>query len=84
MKKKKIERDMLERICFIILGSIFLLVGLVICIVSVPLMFVLVGFLTFIPGALLVILGYALLKESKYKGGKIWDKSLKLKIKNTK
>lgn len=82
--KKKTERTLIERICFIILGSAFLLTGLVICLVSVPFMLFIVGFFTFIPGALLVICGYALLKESKYKGGKTWDKSLKLKAKNTK
>lgn len=83
--KKKIERSLIEKTCFITLGSSFLLVGLGICLISVPLILVLVGFFTFIPGSLLVILGYALLKESKYKkGGKKWDKLLNLKIKNTK
>lgn len=67
--KQKIERTLIEKICFRALGSVFLLVGLAICLVSVPLMLLLVGFLTFIPGALLVTFGYALLKESKYKTG---------------
>lgn len=68
--KKKIERTWEEKLCFRILGVIFLVPGLAICLISVPLMLVAIGFLTFIPGALLVVCGYALLKESKYKGGK--------------